>query len=353
MRRRTRAHKAGLPPGTPIHIGERLLEQATVAFVEFSSNRLRTGPVGKPNDLVAELGEESVLWIDAVGLHDTELLQKIGQAFGIHALAVEDVANTEHRPKVEIDKDYIFVVAKTLALRDGDSFQADVGQISFLIGAQVLITFREGQSSLFEPVQERLMVEGSRLRSSGPDYLAYAFLDTIVDSYFHVIDKISDGIDALEESVLNQPDRGVPQRVHAMKRDLLLIHKAVWPLREMINALLRAENSFIQPGTRPFLRDLYDHIIQINETIEIFREMLSGLLEVHFANVNTRMGEVMKVLTLIATIFIPLTFLTGVYGMNFEYMPGLSSRWGFPITLLFMLGVSAGLLLYFRRKGWF
>jgi magnesium transporter len=352
MKRRSRAIKAGLSPGTLVHIGEREVEHAKISLTDYSPEALRSEVPARAEDAARYLETPSVTWVEVVGLHDVDLLERLGRSFGISRLILEDIVNADHQPKIEISDDFVFILTKRLELGEGERFHLNVEQVSFVIGKGFLLSFQERPGAIFQPVHQRLGVEKGRLRRSGSDYLAYALLDLIVDNHFVVMEKLSDEIDALEERVLGAPDASVPERVHHMKRELFLLRKALWPLREMITTMLRGESSLIQEETHPYLRDLYDHTIHVFDTVETYREMLSGLLELHYANVNARMGEVMKVLTIIATIFIPLTFLAGVYGMNFEYMPELSWPWGYPMILLFMLAAAGGLLVYFRRRHW-
>ena len=349
----SRAKKAELSPGTPVHIGKPRINHPVVSVFRFSPSFLRVDTL----DAAAKIdgrtkGDEAVAWIDTVGLHDTTLLEQIGQSFGIHALVVEDIANADHRPKVEIEEDFIFLVIKLFGFGEAHRWRLQVEQLSIVIGPDFLLTFREGKSDVFDSVRPRLEDRKSRIRNSGPDYLAYALMDAVVDSYFGVLDRVGGRIDLLEERVLKNPDNRLPEQIHRLKHDLLIMHKATWPLRETFSTLLRDESSLIRPHSRPFLRDLHDHITHVVETIDLFREMLSGLLEVHFANINNRMSEVIKVLTIIATIFIPLTFIVGVYGMNFEYMPELNWRWGYLAIWLLMFAIAAGLLGFFRYRRW-
>jgi magnesium transporter len=239
-----------------------------------------------------------------------------------------------------------------LKVIQGEVLTLDSEQVSFIVGPDYLLTFQEKEGDLFDPVRERIRQSQGRLRKTGPDYLAYALLDLMVDNYFVVLEALAEEIDAIEDQILGRPDAKTSQRIHHMKRTLLLMRKSTWPLREMITSLLRDESTLVKPGTHLFLRDLYDHTIHIFDTIETYRDMLSGLLEVQLSNINNRMSEVIKVLTIIATIFIPLTFVAGVYGMNFEYMPELAWAWGYPTVLLLMFGIGGGMLLWFRIKKW-
>jgi len=352
MKHRNRARKAGLPPGTVVHIGDRKIDHAQMVLIQYDAETLTTGTLKNAAEAVQDRESSSTSWIDVVGLHDTELLADIGRGLGLHSLVMEDIANTDQRPKLEVTTSHIFMVAKMLRVPENGKEGIDVEQVSFVIGPRYLLTFQEKPGDVFEPVRERLRQNKGRIRKAGPDYLAYALLDMVVDNYFVVLERLGDEIDELEGRVMGPPDPSISQRIHRMKRTLLFMRKSTWPLREMITALLREESDLVSSETQPFLRDLYDHTIHVIDTIETHRDMLSGLLEVHLANLNNRMSEVMKVLTIIATIFIPLTFVAGVYGMNFEYMPELGWKWSYPIVLFVMFAIGGGLLAYFRVRKW-
>ena len=352
MKHRHRARKTGLPPGTLVHIGDRMVEHANLSLIDYTPDSLVIKPLSSAAEAVAVKDTPSVSWINITGLHDTALLEEIGRGFEIHPLVLEDIGNTDQRPKLDLGERHLFIVAKMLKVIQGEVLTLDSEQVSFIVGPDYLLTFQEKEGDLFDPVRERIRQSQGRLRKTGPDYLAYALLDLMVDNYFVVLEALAEEIDAIEDQILGRPDAKTSQRIHHMKRTLLLMRKSTWPLREMITSLLRDESTLVKPGTHLFLRDLYDHTIHIFDTIETYRDMLSGLLEVQLSNINNRMSEVIKVLTIIATIFIPLTFVAGVYGMNFEYMPELAWAWGYPTVLLLMFGIGGGMLLWFRIKKW-
>jgi len=352
MKHRHRARKTGLPPGTLVHIGDRMVEHANLSLIDYTPDSLVIKPLSSAAEAVAVKDTPSVSWINITGLHDTALLEEIGRGFEIHPLVLEDIGNTDQRPKLDLGERHLFIVAKMLKVIPGEVLTLDSEQVSFIVGPDYLLTFQEKEGDLFDPVRERIRQSQGRLRKTGPDYLAYALLDLMVDNYFVVLEALAEEIDAIEDQILGRPDAKTSQRIHHMKRTLLLMRKSTWPLREMITSLLRDESTLVKPGTHLFLRDLYDHTIHIFDTIETYRDMLSGLLEVQLSNINNRMSEVIKVLTIIATIFIPLTFVAGVYGMNFEYMPELAWAWGYPTVLLLMFGIGGGMLLWFRIKKW-
>lgn len=352
MKHRHRARKTGLPPGTLIHIGDRMVEHARLSLIDYTPDSLTFRPLQSAAEAITFKDSPSISWINITGLHDTALLEEIGRGFEIHPLILEDIGNTDQRPKLDLGERHHFIVAKMLKVIQGETLTLDSEQISFIVGPNYLLTFQEKEGDLFNPVRERIRQSKGRLRKTGPDYLAYALLDLMVDNYFVALEALAEEIDAIEDQILGRPNAQITQRIHRMKRTLLLMRKATWPLREMITSLLRDESNLVKPETHLFLRDLYDHTIHIFDTIETYRDMLSGLLEVQLSNSNNRMSEVIKVLTIIATIFIPLTFVAGVYGMNFEYMPELSWTWGYPIILLLMFGIGGGMLVWFRIKKW-
>jgi len=352
MKHRNRARKSGLPPGTLLHIGERMAEDAKISRTLYGPGSYQCSEITSAEVTAGKASPGSACWLNITGLHDIKLLESIGKSFGIHSLVLEDIANTDQRAKLEAGDQFVFIVVKMLQLRGTEHSELDVEQVSFIMGPDYLLTFQEKNGDVFDSVRHRLQQEGSRLRKFGVDYLTYALLDLIVDHYFVVLEGIADEMDALEASILGEPDPDVTTRIHHLKRTLLHMRKATWPMREMISSLLRVESSLVAEGTVPFLRDLHDHTLQVLDAIETHRDMLSGLLEVHLSNINNRMGSVMKVLTIIATIFIPLTFVAGVYGMNFEHMPELHWRWSYPVVLLIMFGIGVGLLVYFRIKKW-
>lgn len=352
MKRRNRARKSGLPPGTLVHIGERKADEARIALIDYGPEELTFSALGSATEAAACRKTPSVSWINVTGLHDTKLLEEIGREFEIHPLLLEDIANTDQRPKLDPGDKQIYLVAKMLKVLKNDRADVDVEQVSFILGPNYLLTFQEKEGDVFEPVRERIRQSKGRIRKSGPDYLAYALLDVMIDNYFIVLESLSEEIDELEERILQSSNPEIPLRVHRLRQTLLLMRKAAWPLREIIAALLRDESPLVKASTLPFLRDLHDHAIYILDTLEFSRDRLSGLLEIHFSNLNSRMSEVMKVLTIIATLFIPLTFLTSLYGMNFERMPELHWRWGYPLLLAVMFLLGTGMLIYFRRKKW-
>ncbi len=346
-----KAKKVGLPPGTLVHVGKQKIEKPVISLVDYYQDYFDTRTDITIEEASSLKETETVSWINLSGIHDTSLLELFGQHFGIHNLALEDILNTQHRPKVEEMDDFSLIILKMLFF-DEKNQTIDSEQISLILGQNYVLTFQEREGDVFDGVRERLQRSNGRIRQRGADYLAYALIDSIVDSYFHILEKVGDQLAQLEEDLLNNPDQSALGRVHHYKRQLMLLRKSVWPLREVISELYKEESPLIREDTQVFLRDLYDHTIQVLDTVEIFRDTVSGLQDLYMSAVGNRMNEIMKVLTIMASIFIPLTFIAGIYGMNFEYIPELKLRWGYFGVWGVMLATVAGMFFYFKRKKW-
>ncbi|MHC5008826.1 MAG: magnesium/cobalt transporter CorA [Planctomycetota bacterium] len=300
------------------------------------------------SELKDVLGKQPVVWINVEGLGDTELISKIGELFSVHRLALEDVVNAYQRAKVEPYEAHLFVVARMV--HGGERLETE--QVSFFVGEDYVLTFHERPGDCFDLVRQRLRSGRGRIRGAGASYMAYALLDALIDAYFPVLETYGERIEALESEVLTEPGPEVVGRIHAVKRDLLVLRRAIWPHREMANALLRDDSPFITDQTRVYLRDCYDHTVQLLDIVETYRELASGLLDVYLSSLSNRMNEIMKVLTIFAAIFIPLTFIAGIFGMNFEWMPELGLKWAYPATLALMSALAVVMLVFFRTKGW-
>ncbi len=322
----------------------------TVTVIEYDESRFNEQTCTRPGDLRALILRPTVTWINADGIHDTGMVQAIGDAVGIHPLTLEDIANTSQRPKIEDYGDYLYVAIRMLSPDSDGEFQSK--QVSLVLGRGYVISFQEQPGDAFERIRERLRAGAGRLRSEGADYLFYALLDAIVDSYFSVIEVFGERIEAVEEEVVADPDRETLQAIYALKRSLVALRRSVWPLRDVVAELERGDSPLIRESTLVYLRDVYDHTIEVAETVETYRDTMSGLLDVYLSSQSSRMNEIMKVLTIIATIFIPLTFIAGLYGMNFAYMPELRHPWGYPAALTLMAIIAGVMLLYFKKKGW-
>jgi len=349
--RKRGSKKIGLSPGTLVHVGEKKTDEVKLSVIDYNLNSAKFEELESVSELTHYIEKDTVSWLNVSGLHKPEIIDKIGDEYDIHSLTLEDILNTEQRPKVEIYDDYVFIVLKMLQYNDQKK-ELDAEQVSLILGQNYLITFQEKEGDVFDRVRSWIEKGQGRIRKKGADYLAYALIDAVVDHYFLVLERFGDHIENLEEKVFSDPDSAMVSEIQKMKGDLIYIRKSVWPLRESVNILLRDELNFINSENMVFLRDLYDHIIQVIDTVETFREMSSGLLDVYLSSISNRMNEVMKVLTIIATIFIPLTFIAGIYGMNFHYMPELEVPWAYPAVWAVFVIVAIVMVLYFRRKKW-
>ena len=348
---KSRSKTAGLPPGTLVHVGEQKTDRVVIRAVDYDDEQVQEIEVATAAECRVFRNTPAVTWINVDGIHRVEALEQLGSCFDLHPLVLEDVLNTEQRPKMEDFGDYVFIVLKTFHRRDGsDDLEQD--QISLVLGPNYVISFQEREGDIFNPIRERIRDRKGRIRRMGADYLAYALLDTVVDSYFVVLERVGETVEFLEEELVTNPTPETLQAIHGLKMDMIFLRRSVWPLREVIGGLERGEPSLIGEAVGVYLRDLYDHTIQVIDTIETFRDMISGMLDIYLSSVSNRMNEVMKVLTIIATIFIPLTLIAGIYGMNFAHMPELDWRWGYPVVWGVMLAITVLMLVYFRRKRW-
>ena len=346
-----RSRKAGLPPGTLIHIGEQKSATTRITLLQYNEHDAAEKNIESIDDGLALRDPAQVKWINVAGLHQVELLAKLGKTFGLHPLVLEDILNTDQRPKLEDYGDYAYIVLKRLGNGNADG-EITTEQVSLILAPNLVISFQEAESNIFDGVKERILGNRGRIRTLGADYLTYRLLDAVVDNYFAIFEKLGERVESLQDQLLTNPTPKSLQVLHHLKRELLYLRKSVWPLREVIGGLQREESPLIARDTTIYFRDVYDHTIHVIDTLETYRDMLAGMLDIYLSSLSYRMNEVMKVLTVIATIFMPLTFIVGLYGMNFKYMPELEWRWGYFGVLLLMVVVSAIMLIYFRRKKW-
>jgi magnesium transporter len=343
--------KAGLPPGTLVHVGEKRTEAVRLTMIAYDEARFQEDEVKAIEACFPLKDKPGVTWINVDGIHQVDILERLGDYLSVHPLVLEDILNTDQRPKMEDFDSYVFVVLKVFGYDDqGDKMEVE--QVSLILGPNFVISFQEKPGDIFDPIRKRIRDSKGRVRRMGADYLAYALLDAVVDNYFVVLEQVGEKIEFLEEELVTNPMPETLQIIHNLKRDLIFLRKSVWPLREAVGGLGRGETPLIGDSITIYLRDVYDHTIQVIDTIETFRDMISGMLDIYLSSISNRMNEVMKVLTIIATIFIPLTLVAGLYGMNFKYMPELEWRWGYPMVWVIMLAVSAAMLAYFRRRKW-
>ncbi|MEL6924989.1 MAG: magnesium/cobalt transporter CorA [Bacteroidota bacterium] len=346
-------NKLGLVPGSVVYTGNQQVEKVLMHYLQYDEQHIEEHVFDSHQDATLhESADEEVDWYDLRGLHDTELLKVIGKQFTIHPLVMEDVADIYQRPKFEEYENGIFVIIRALYF-DKTKVEIKTEQVAIFFNRGLLLSFQETDSDLFEEVRHRLQTGRGRIRKRGADYLCYALLDNIVDHYYVVFEEVEEVIENLEEQLLDQPDSSMKQRIHQLKKELLTARKSISPLREAVSRFSKSENELIQDNTTVFTRDLYDHTIQIMDMVESYRDMLNGLQDLYLSEISFRMNQVMQVLTIITTIFVPLSFLAGLYGMNFEHIPELHYRYGYFVLLSVMLLIAIGLLLFFRRKGWF
>lgn len=351
-----RYHPPGTPPGTLIT--EEVTENIRIHLIDYTPQEFVERDIENPQECHPYLESDSITWVHVQGIVRAETVRELGKLFGLHPLALEDVVNTGQRPKADSYEDQLFVVMNLpMVSNEGD---VETEQVSLFLGHNFLISFHRGESEPFEPVMQRLRKRSGRIREYKADYLLYALLDITIDRGFPVLEYFSEFIEDLEDELLENPGKKTLASIHQVKRELLLLRRRLWPQREVINTLLREEHPHITPMIHPYMRDCYDHTIQILELIEAYREMTASMLDVYLSSISNRLNEVMKVLTVIATIFIPLTFLVGVYGMNFGVhsqspwaMPELDWYYGYPTLWLLMIGIAAGMIVFFKRKNWF
>ena len=344
---RPRRPPAGSSPGT-LCVDPAAQPPRLRAFAYGAAGLIERAPAGVA-DAVALRVPGRLLWLDVSGLGDAALLRELGEQFGLHRLALEDITQPQQRAKVEDFPGHAFLVLRMV----NPGPRLDTEQLSLCLGSDFVLTFQERHGDCFDVVRQRLQDPAGRIRQAGPDYLAYALLDAVVDAFFPALEALGDRLHDHEERILAGGRNDVLVRgLHDLRRDLLAVRRALWPLREVTQALVRGDSGRFQPDTRVYLRDVQDHVVQLLDLLESYRETGASLMEVHLATVSNRLNEVMKVLTVIATIFIPLTFVAGVYGMNFKHQPEYDWQLGYPLCLLLMAGVAGGMLWWFRRRGW-
>jgi magnesium transporter len=343
--------KVGRAPGTLIADKKKSTIPAPISVIDYSGKKKNTTENVSPAALRPYRDSASVTWINVTGVHDIAVLKSIGDAFDLHPLLLEDVAHTDQRPKIEEYENGLFIILKMLTY-DEQKKKIATEQISLVLGKKWVLVFQEKPGDVFDPIRNRVEKPGSLLRKNKADFLAYRIIDTIIDHYFVILESIGEEIEDLESRILKNPQPVNAQEIHRLKRELVFLRKSVWPVREILSTLHRNESPFIQQTTQPYIRDAYDHTIQVIDTIETFRDLGSGLLDMYLSVISNRMNEVMKVLTIIATIFIPLTFIAGIYGMNFQHMPELGWAYGYPAILGMMVLIGVGMVVFFRKKGW-
>jgi magnesium transporter len=339
-----------LPPGSLVYKGEKKEEKVSIELFHFDQNSFTEIAMDEPKELRNYLVEGKTSWINVSGLHETDLIQELGEVLSINKLILEDVLHTNQRAKMDSHDDHLYVVMRMLGI-DPETGRMAGEQLSLVLGNNWIISFQEQTGDLFDVLRQRLREDYGTMRSKKADYLFYRLIDIVVDNYFHVVDKLSDDIEQLEDEIQIDPQASAVQTIQRTKRQLIRLRKAVVPLREVVNQL-REEEPLISDNTRSFIPDLRDHVLQIADSVESQRELISGTMDMYMSTVSLKMNQVMQVLTIIATIFIPLTFIAGIYGMNFQYMPELSWEYGYFVVWGVMVAIFLGMLVYFRGKKW-
>ncbi len=341
----------GLPPGTLAHPPEKRDEEVKLTILDYDEYHCNEFTARDFDACAAFKEKPTVTWVHVNGVHHIKTLQTLGNCFDLHPLTLEDILLSDQRTKMEVHENYLFIALKSLSYDDARD-EVVTEQVSLVVGRNHVISFQERDGGLFAPVAQRLKNDKSRMRKLGADYLAYTLIDVMVDNYFTVLEKLGERIETLEDLLVKDPNPVILQSVHRLRSEMIALRKAVWPLREVVSALSRSDNTIIGESINIYLRDVYDHTIQVIDTIEIYRDVLAGMIDVYLSSVSNRLNAVMKVLTIISTIFMPLTFIAGVYGMNFKHMPELEWPWAYPLVLTLMLLIGLSMLSFFKAKKW-
>lgn len=348
---KTASEKKGLPPGSLIHVGEVLSDATRISLVDFDADQIVEREIESLADILDYKDKDTVTWVIVEGLTNIGLVEAIGDYFDIHGLVLEDILNTHQRPKIEEYDDHLYIVLKSLVTAS-DSFSVNYEQVSLLVLDRFVFMFKEKSDALLDPIIKRLHSKKGRIRQSGADYLMYVILDTIVDQNFELIDALDESVTLLEDELYKKPTHKTMTSIQALKRELIVVRRNIAPIRELMADLVHSESTLIHPSTVIYLRDVQDHALRVVELIESHRDILGSLIEIYMSSINNKMNEVMKVLTLFASIFIPLTFITGIYGMNFDYMPELHNPWAYPFLWVLFITIPLSLLLLFKKKKW-
>lgn len=343
--------KVGMEPGTLIHIGEKKLDDTVMTIMNFNEKTVEEKATKEIEECRASSQNSSLTWINVDGLHQVELIKKIGECFSIHPMILEDILNTDQRPKFEDMLDYQHITLKHLIFSEKkDEILSE--QISFILGKNFVLSFREGKNEVFESVRTRIHRGTGRIRKSGSEYLLYSLLDAVIDQYYLVLEQIGKRLEDVEDEVFSNSGKETLHRIHLYRRGLLYLQNVISPLREIVTDLIECESYPMHESMKTYWRDLRDHVIQIDDAIDNCRDFLSSTTDLYFSNISNKMNEIMKVLTVIATIFIPLSFIAGVYGMNFPNMPELQWKWSYPVLWMIMISIVGVMLYYFRKRDW-
>ncbi|MFO7610991.1 MAG: magnesium/cobalt transporter CorA [Clostridia bacterium] len=346
------SRKAGLPPGTLIHIGEAREDGVIISRTTYDRDTIEESSYGSVEECLADIREDKQNWINIDGLHKPEIIEKIGAALDIDTLVLEDIMNTGQRPKIDDYGNYLYAVLRMIYASE-DHRGIETEQVSILITKSTVVTFQEKPGDVLDPLRERLRMKTGRIRGMPADFLAYAIIDGIIDNYFIILENLGNKLDELDDKLTTDTSPDLLKAIHEMKNDVIMLRKSVWPAREMLADIDKSDTALIDGKTKKYFRDVYDHTVRIIDSLETFRDVLSSMTELYMTGASNRMNQVMKVLTIISTIFIPMTFIAGIYGMNFKYMPELGWKSGYYLTLILMAGVFVSMLVYFKRKKWF
>lgn len=346
-----KSRPVGLPPGSLLYTALEGKEREQLNLFEYTDKTFSEKENASIEECLDWMGDPSMAWIEVNGPPSPDMIASLGKQFHLHSLFLEDVMSTGQRSKLDTFQDQVFIIVRLLQYDEISKNLRDE-QVSLIFGPNYLISFTEGRENIFNPIKERLRQASSRIRKQNADYLAYTLLDTIVDYYFVVLEKVDLQLDNLEEEVVNFPNPSTLQKIQQAKREMIILRKAIWPMRDVVNKFIKLETPLVNPTTQLYLQDIHDHTIQTIDIIESFRDVVAGMLDIYLSNINSRTNDIMKVLTIVSTIFVPLTFISSLYGMNFENMPELHTTWGYPVTISIMVATAAVMLLFFRRKKW-
>ncbi len=346
------SRKVGLDSGTPLYTGDVPKKEVSISLIEYSQLNVEERQVSSISEAMNTCSENNITWINIDGLSNGKIMEDVGSIFKLHPLYLEDMLNTAQRPKFEDCGNYFFVILKMLYYATNKQ-DLNIEQVSLIVGENIVISIQEDKiGDVFDSVRERIRHNKGRIRKMKSDYLAYSLIDAIVDNYFVILEELGEKVENLETLIIKVPGPKVVEKMHYLKQKIIFLRKSIWPLREVIGMLIREENMLIQANTKIYLRDVYEHTIQVIEIIETCRDMVSGLLDIYLSSISNKLNEIMKVLTMISTIFIPLSFIASFYGMNFKFMPELDWKLGYPLVILVMLLISGTMLIFFKRKRW-
>ncbi|MCL4481043.1 MAG: magnesium/cobalt transporter CorA [Bacteroidetes bacterium] len=339
------------PPGTVQYVGVPRDEKIKIDLIEYDESVATEYNIEHPDQLLKFLQTDKIKWISVTGVYDVELITHLGELFYINHLELEDISNTTQRPRLEERKNYLFLIFKILLLNPVDK-EVSIEQVSLILGENYVLSFHETGSALFDTLRSRILSGKGKVRKMKSDYLAFALADIIIDQYFIVLEDIGDTIEGIESDLIIAPGSANQEAIYRMKRRLVYVARTIWPVRELINEIERSDHPFIHEESRIYFRNIYDHTVQIIETLESLRDLTSSMMDLYLSSVSLKLNEIMKVLTIFSALFIPLTFFAGVYGMNFKYLPELEWKWGYPLFWIFCVVATIFMLLYFRRKRW-